>query len=969
MVHDSDERWLKLAQAVSSGERVDWDHVAQQSGDEQESGVVRALRAVEEIARVHKSSVPTVSAAADPPQRPSDPHRWRNLVIIQRVGHGTFGAVYRAREEGLDREVALKLLWPRAGDTLIHPSTVLKEARMLARVRHPNVVTVYGAESVDGRVGLWMEFIQGRTLEDLLTAHGPFGAREAAPIGIDLCDALAAVHGVGLLHRDVKCRNVMREEGGRIVLMDFGASAEATVTQRGLRTDLTGTPVYLAPELFESGGPSAASDVYSLGVLLYHLVSDGYPVEGATREDIRRAHERRERRRLRDSRPNLPDSFVRVVERALAYEPSERYQTAGAFADELAASVGFPVPQPDHEPRYASALDLKRSLEWSIEPHVQPRARRRMTAVLAAVCMALASGLFFVLLRDTPPSGVQYSATRFTYDDGLTTDPAISPDGKLVAFASDRSGDNHLDIYVQQTTGGPAVRLTHTDGDDHEPTFSPDSSTIVFRSEREGGGLYAIPSLGGDARLLAHAGHDPRFSPDGRYIAYTTSKSGTDAVAATGRCYVIPAEGGQPRLVSPDFRGATWPVWSGNRTLLFLGRPGGNETMKWWATDVENLHLVASTILPLSARSSASNHGSNQLVFVSGADGDVGGVWTLRFDPRTATATGAPSRVALGMGDGVRVSLANTGTIAVARTDVAVNVWSLPLSGNGVPTQLTFDGAPKSLPDLSPDGRYLTFVTTRSGNRDVYLRDLTTGRETAITTSPLGESHPLFTSHGSHVAYAQYPGSRKPFRVFTYPTAGGLPDMLTDGADARFDQVSDDGRYVTWHAGGEPVVEVQDLKTKTRAVILNAQPRSIYQPRISGDGQWVTFLVKTDETDSRIYAARFRGTQRIPSSDWIPLTKGTAADDKPRLTADHRRLLFTSESDGYRCIWVQELDPTTLRPLGEPKAIHHFHSARRSMARVLANLQEIAIGGDRLIFNMAETTGNLWLLQPETASR
>jgi serine/threonine protein kinase len=359
VAHDPDERWLKLAQAVSNGEQVDWDHLSQQPGDEQENGVVRALRAVEEIARVHKSSAPTATGAVEPNQQPSDPHRWKHLEIIERVGQGTFGAVYRAREGGLDREVALKLLWPRAGDTLIHPSRVLKEARMLARVRHPNVVTVYGAESVDGRVGLWMEFIQGRTLEDLLTAHGSFGAREAAAIGIDLCHALAAVHGVGLLHRDVKCRNVMREEGGRIVLMDFGASAEATVTQVGLRTDLTGTPVYLAPELFNGGRPSAASDVYSLGVLLYHLVSGGYPVEGATREDIRRAHARRERRRLCDSRPNLPDSFVRVVECALAFEPAERYQTAGAFADELAASVGFPVPQPDPEPRPGSWLNRR----------------------------------------------------------------------------------------------------------------------------------------------------------------------------------------------------------------------------------------------------------------------------------------------------------------------------------------------------------------------------------------------------------------------------------------------------------------------------------------------------------------------------------------------------------------------------------------------------------------------------------
>jgi eukaryotic-like serine/threonine-protein kinase len=837
------------------------------------------------------------------------------------------GEVWKARDTRLDRIVALKF------STTTFSQLFESEARAISALNHPHICQLYDI----GPNYLVMEYVDGKPLS------GPLPLDKALLYAGQILDALHAAHSKDIVHRDLKPANILVSKAG-VKLLDFGIAhhlptglQQDVKTRTAVNAGVAGTLEYMSPEQIQGQEIDSRSDLFSFGCVLYELLSGRRAFAGPTATSVIGAILEREPAQL-----DVPPAIARVVRTCLAK---------------------------DREQRFQDALDLKRSLEWSVEPHAQPRARRRTTALLAAVCIALASGLIFVLLRDRPPAGVQYSATRLTYDDGLTTDPAISPDGKLVAFASDRSGDDHLDIFVQQTTGGPAVRLTHTEGDNHEPTFSPDTSTIVFRSEREGGGLYAIPSLGGDARLLAHAGHDPRFSPDGRYIAYTTAKSGTDTVAVTGRCYVIPAEGGQPRLVSPGFRGATWPVWIGNRTLLFLGLPSGTERMRWWATDVEDLHRVASTMLPLSARGSASNNGANQLVFVSGADGDVGGVWAVPFDPRTATATNAPSRVALGMGDGVRVALANTGTIAVARTDVAVNVWSLPLSGNGVPTQLTFDGAPKSLPDLSPDGRYLAFMTTRSGNQDLYVRDLTTGRETAITTSPLRESHPLFTSHGSHVAYAQYPDPGKPFKVFTYPAAGGLPELMTEGADARFDQVSDDGRYVTWHGGREPVIEVQDLKTKTRAVILNAQPRSIYQPRISGDGQWITFLVKADETDSRIYAARFRGTQPIPPSDWIPLTKGTASDDKPRLTADHRRLFFTSESDGYRCIWVQELDPTTLRPVGEPKAIHHFHSARRSLARVLLNLQEIAVGGDQLIFNMAETTGNVWLLQPETKSR
>jgi Tol biopolymer transport system component/predicted Ser/Thr protein kinase len=847
--------------------------------------------------------------------------------LLAVVGTGGMGEVWKARDTRLDRVVALKF------STTAFSQLFESEARAISALNHPHICQLYDV----GPNYLVMEFVDGKPL------NGPLPLDKALQYAGQILDALNAAHSQGIVHRDLKPANILVSKTG-VKLLDFGIAQQFPAglqhevkTRTALAPDVAGTLEYMSPEQIQGQQIDGRSDLFSFGCVLYELLSGRRAFAGPTATSVIGAILEREPTQL-----DVPPAIARVVRTCLAK---------------------------DREQRFQNALDLKRSLEWSVEPHQRAGARITFTALLAAACVVLVSGLIFVLLRNTSPSQAQYTATRLTYDDGLTTDPAISPDGKLVAFASDRSGDDHLDIYVQQTTGGPAVRLTHTDGDDHEPTFSPDSSTIVFRSERDGGGLYAIPSLGGDPRLVAHAGHDPRFSPDGRYIAYTTAKSGTDTVVVTGRCYVIPAEGGQPHLVTSGFRGATWPVWIANRTLLFLGLASGNDTMKWWATDVENLHPVVSTILPLSARGSASNPTSKQIVFVSGADGDVGGVWSAPFDPRTATTTHAPLRVELGMGDGVRIALANTGTIAVARTDVTVNVWSLPLSGDGVPTQLTFDGAPKSLPDLSPDGRYLTFVTTRSGNLDAYLRDLTTGREAAITTSPMRESHPLFTSHGSHIAYAQYQGPNKPFRVFTYPVAGGLPELVTEPADGRFDQVSNDGRYVTWHGGAEPVIGVQDLKAGTQAVILRAEPRSIYQPRISGDGQWITFLVKADETDSRIYAARFRGTQPIPSSEWIPLTKGTAGDDKPRLTADHGRLFFTSESDGYRCIWVQELDPITLRPIGEPKAVHHFHSARRSLARVLTNLQEIAIGGDRLIFNMAETTGNVWLLQPETTAR
>ena len=174
------------------------------------------------------------------------------------------------------------------------------------------------------------------------------GGHEAAQIGVELCNALAAVHRAGFVHRDIKASNVMREEGGRILLMDFGAGRPQPKPDHQ-SLGLAGTPHYLAPELFAGGSPSPASDIYSLGVLVYHLVTGRYPIDAASFEAIELAHRRHDIRPLRDARPDLPSSFVNVIERALSPATGERYQTSGAFGNALAASVGAPPSKPEEK--------------------------------------------------------------------------------------------------------------------------------------------------------------------------------------------------------------------------------------------------------------------------------------------------------------------------------------------------------------------------------------------------------------------------------------------------------------------------------------------------------------------------------------------------------------------------------------------------------------------------------------------
>jgi Flp pilus assembly protein TadD/TolB-like protein len=244
--------------------------------------------------------------------------------------------VYRAWDPKLDREVALKLIPVASGNAA---ASIIREGRLLARVRHPNVVTIHGADQIDGYIGLWMELVPGRTLEELLRARTTFEPAEVTRIGIELCQALSAVHAAGLLHRDIKAQNVMRADDGRVVLMDFGAGRELTDEE----SDLTGTPLYLAPELFQGQPATIRSDVYSLGVLLYHLLTASYPVEGKTVREVRDAHARGTRAPLNLVESNAPRRVARVVERAIDPRPEQRYQSAAAFGTGLKTAATSPL--------------------------------------------------------------------------------------------------------------------------------------------------------------------------------------------------------------------------------------------------------------------------------------------------------------------------------------------------------------------------------------------------------------------------------------------------------------------------------------------------------------------------------------------------------------------------------------------------------------------------------------------------
>jgi TolB-like protein/tRNA A-37 threonylcarbamoyl transferase component Bud32 len=335
---------LEVAAALADGTPVDWDSAAQSATSEEDRRLLAELRFIARLvgrstdgssgSRSHDAPTPGRLA---PTAAPQSAEFWGSLRLLEHVGRGSFGDVYRAWDTRLDREVALKLLRRREHDDDARASTVIHEGRLLARVRHPNVVTVYGAERIDGQVGVWMEFIHGTTLEEELREQGLLDVDRVIGIGIDLADALTTVHRAGLIHGDVKTHNVMCGSDGRTVLTDFGAGFELDETITAESRDLAGTPVCIAPEVFAGRPATPASDVYSIGVLLYHLVTGAYPVRGSSVREIREAHAAGVQSPLAAERPDLPSSFVRIVDRALNPNPENRYSTPADLGSELAS--------------------------------------------------------------------------------------------------------------------------------------------------------------------------------------------------------------------------------------------------------------------------------------------------------------------------------------------------------------------------------------------------------------------------------------------------------------------------------------------------------------------------------------------------------------------------------------------------------------------------------------------------------
>lgn len=524
---DDGGRADELAAAVADRTPVDWESESMAARHPDERAVIQSLKLISHVAQAHhalgplecdsggSTQDPVLSAhstageettvRARPPATPEPlGSRWGSLEILELVGRGSYGDVFRAWDRALDREVALKLLSPETSGHGRRAPDVAREGKLLARVRHPNVVIVYGAAESEGRTGIWMEFIQGRTLEAIVQEHGKLGAGEAALIGTDLCRALAAVHAAGLVHGDIKTRNVMRAEGGRTVLMDFGTGAEVPQETDPANRGVTGTPLYVAPEIYRGEEATPRSDLFSLGVLLYRLVAGGYPFEARTLDELREAHRLRKRRLLRDARADLPDAFVNVVERALAFDPGDRFGSAGEMELALSTALGrqepYVVPGPDPIDPTPVPVPIHRTITL---------ARVLAAASLAAAAMALFLVPRWLGDRDEAPAAIPLAVEATLFQKGDVADRPLSSGDKVRTndqlFLEIRTEEPAHVYVLEQDEEGRAYVLFPLAGSDLKNPIAPGARQRL-PGKMEGAALsWVVTSAGGREAFLVVA--------------------------------------------------------------------------------------------------------------------------------------------------------------------------------------------------------------------------------------------------------------------------------------------------------------------------------------------------------------------------------------------------------------------------------------------------------------------------------
>jgi Tol biopolymer transport system component/predicted Ser/Thr protein kinase len=870
-----------------------------------------------------------------------------HYAILEKLGEGGMGVVYKALDTKLDRPVALKFL--PAG---LHPSEqdrarFLQEARAAAAMNHPNVCSVLDIAEHEGQMFIVMEFVDGQTLRTKLLS---LGLKQALDIAIQIAEGLAAAHEKGIVHRDIKPENIMVRKDGIAQIMDFGLAklrtTDGALTRLTKQGSTVGTAGYMSPEQVQGQDTDHRSDIFSLGVLLYEMLAGQLPFKGVHETAMAYEIVNVDAPPMSAVRSEIDPALDAVILECLEKDPKERTQSAGQVALDLKRYRRESSRQ--RTSRITAAAPAMRSTTGgslatpSAAPPPGPHTQRGLpwvvTGIIALAALGAGYGIAGLLRPPAPAPLIRASIempTGITYADGLGGHSALSPDGALIVFAGwDSLSQERLHVRpVGSTTARP---LAGTEGAQY-PFWSPDSRTIGFFA---GGKLRTVDAGGGPVLALADA-------PFGRGGAWSTTGEILFAPSvADPNLYVIPASGGAPRRatafdstagVAPRF-----PVFlpDGRHFLLSLLALSGAE----YRTEAHIGSIDDSSTTLLLSGVTHPQYASGHVLFVR-----QGILMAQPFDAGSRTLSGRPSP----LHDNLNIWAAR------AKVDYSVSTNGMLLYAGSVAARagqliwMNADGNETPIADLrmysrvalSPDGRRVAYDQRDERRPDIWVYDMDRGVHTRLTFTEQGARAPLWSHDGARIFFnTEVDGGKA--NIHSRRTDGsGEEEALargdrTAGVAYNPEDISPDGRTLLISVGNESGGELAlvDLSATTRPIPVAGLGIRGTAGRFSPDGTWLVYQVNEDGAE-RLYVSPVgsrSGKWQVPaesgaSPHWhgrnisyhsrardryetveVSLTSGTPSFSQPRPLFPRGQFqsvfLFGTPADGSRFLGLRPVN-------------------------------------------------------------
>ncbi len=876
--------------------------------------------------------------------------RFGHFVVLDRIGSGGMGEVYEAKDTRLGRKVALKVLRDELTKDENRLRRFIQEAKAASALNHPNILTVYEVGNAGTEHFIATELVEGMTLRQRI-GNSRISLQETLNISVQVASALGAAHGAGVVHRDLKPENIMVRSDGYVKVLDFGLakliqpsvlgdicagdSEVSTISKIDTEPGVVlGTVRYMSPEQTRGLAVDGRSDIFSLGVVIYEMMTGCAPFEGSTASDIIVAILAKEPPPMARYSNEVPAELEWIVSKALAKDRDDRYQTVKDLVIDLKMlkhrrEVGieredsFPPrtsgQSVDPERVAMAAIDAvsvapeatgssgrnSNDVSATAKPH-SLRRRIAISVMSLTALLALGYGAYRYLNGNVirqPAAFETMKMIRLT-SSGKAYDAAISPDGKYVAYVVDEAGSQSL--WVRQVASTTSAQIVPpAEADYGRLTFSIDSNFVYYRiyaKHSRTATLYQVSVLGGPPRTVLKDIDSPiSFSPDGKRFAFVRNQ-----LPQKSALILASADGANEEELAARIPPDVWglPSWS----------PDGKSI----ACTTVSLSSRGQSLIEVRADSKAETPITRQRwrrverlawlsdgsgLALSGADKDSGlfQLWLISYP------TGEARRATNDLNNYKGISLtSDSRSLVTVLTDQLASMWTVPNGDTSRAKELksnTGSGKDDGANGISwtPDGD-LVFVSRASGASDIWLIDSSTGDQRRLTFDPHEDVDPVVSSEGRYIIFvSDRAGS---FNVWRMDIDGGSPKQLTFSEGERHPHCSPDGKWIVFEG------YVSGIESLWRAPIdggdaVRLTEGSAWRPAFSPDGKLIACVWPDLRAQSqyKIAVLPFEGGQPIKTFD-TPIFFPQVL----RWSRDGRALRYVSASGGVSNIWSQPLN-------------------------------------------------------------